>query len=190
MKLKLITLILISVGICRVWAFPVVDINQQAKDFGTLVYYSSMIKGYVDKLSQSISIVEQIKTLKSLDQLKATGGAICELCTPIEQQQLTLYLEQVNTDLCSQFQFAMDNIKGLQTSINSIEAIIRSAQVNPQTAALALQQAAIQASISTANTLNQIQLLIAQQEQKRLAQQKLERQVTLDVYTGFKSSGL
>ncbi len=190
MKIKLIALLITTLSINYIYGFMFIDMYQLSKDRMTFLDYTFRIGQYLERIGKAVNTAEQLKNLKSLQQIQGAGRAICELCTPLERQQLELYIQHVNDDLCSQFNYAMDNLIGFQGTIKSMQDVINNLTINPQAAGLALQQASIQASIASASTLSQIQLLIAQQEQKKLAEQKLERQVTDDIYSGFKNSGL
>ena len=55
---------------------------------------------------------------------------------------------------------------------------------------MALQRSAIQTAVSTQNTMAQIQVLMAQQGQKQLAEEKMEKQNANDAYAGFMQAGL
>lgn len=82
------------------------------------------------------------------------------------------YVDQVNTDLCSQFSYAMSNITGSKQAITSLQGVMAAFMSNPKAAALALQQASVATQAATQNTQAQIQMLMAQQEQKKLAEEK------------------
>jgi hypothetical protein len=188
-----IKLLLLYVGIISLTSFslvPTIDQNILAQDTSTMLGYASQMGSYLDKLGQVMTAAEQIQTLKSLNQLEVTGNAICELCTNSDQQQLTNYIDQVNTDLCSQFSFALKNIAGINKSVQSIEEVINLFQSNPKAAGIALQKAAMTIQTTTQNTLAQMQMLMAQQAQKSLAEEKLEKQTTDAVYLGFHNSDL
>ena len=169
---------------------PTMDIYQQSQDITAIADYANNIGAYVEKLSVLASQAEQIRQLHGLEQVSAAGNALCELCTPVDQKKLTTYINQVNSDLCSQFSFAMQNITGISKSFDSIREIITQFTKNPKASGLALQQAAVQTQIASQNTLTQIQLLMAQQAQKHLAEQKLEQQSNKAAYQGFQHAGL
>ena len=169
---------------------PTIDQHQLSDDITTTTDYAYNIGSYLNRLGTVMTAVDQIKQLHGLEQITAAGNAVCDLCTPIEQKQLETYIDTVNSDLCSQFGWAMTNITGLSKSFQSINDVILMFKTNPKAAGLALQQAAVQTQTATQNTLAQIQMLMAQQAQKQLAEQKLEKQNTNAVYTGFKNAGL
>lgn len=184
-------ILLLLFGIEQIYAVvPTIDQHQLSQDATTITSYGANIGVYLDKLGQAITVADQITQLHSLEQIKEAGNGLCELCSPIEQKKLEVYIESVNSDLCSQFAFAMKNITGLNKSIKSINDVISMFQTNPKAAGLALQQAAIQTQTATQNTIAQIQMLMAQQAQKQLAEQKLEKQNTVAVYSGFRKAGL
>ncbi len=169
---------------------PTIDQYQMGEDLTSMANYTPALGVYIAKLEQSMTAVEQIKQLRGLQQISTAGTAICDLCSPTDIAKLHTYINQVNGDLCSQFAFAMQNITGLVQSVNDINDVISLLQTNPKAAMLSLQQAAIRTQTASQNSLAQLQLLIAQQSQKTLAEQKLEQQSTELIYAGFKQSGL
>ena len=169
---------------------PTIDQHQLSDDITTTVGYGASLGAYLAELGQVMTAAQQISQLHGLQQVSAAGTAICDLCSASDIHQLQTYVNQVNGDLCSQFAFAMQNVTGLLQSTQDINDIILLLQTNPKAAGLALQQAAIRTQTASQNSLTQIQLLMAQQSQKSLAEQKLEQQSNSLVYAGFKHSGL
>lgn len=169
---------------------PTIDQHQLATDLTTMSTYSAQVSAYLVGISKAVTAFEQVQQLHGLQQVEAAGSAICELCSLTEERQLQTYINNINSDLCSQFSWAMSNITGLVQNVTNISEIIQLFQTNPKAAVIAMQQAAIQTQISTQNTIAQIQMLMAQQAQKQLAEQKAERQNSNNIYLGFKKSGL
>lgn len=169
---------------------PTIDVSQQAQDLQAINSYNVRITTAVAKIGQAIDIANQLKELKSLEQVQKAGGAICKLCSKSQQHELQLYINQVNDDLCSQFSFALDNLIGLNNSIKSLQDIITLFNTNPKEASLALQTAALHTQMAVQSTLTHMHALTTQQVQKQLAAEKFEKQNTNDIYTGFKHSGL
>ena len=185
---KFICLFLISIQAMAV--VPVIDEHQLSTDITTMTSYGTTLGAYLSRLGQVMTAAQQVQQLHGLEQVSKAGTAICDLCSPVETIQLQTYVEQVNRDLCSQFSWSMKNITGLSQSVQDINDVVSLLQTNPKAAGLALQQAAIRTQVASQNTLAQIQLLMAQQSQKQLAEQKLEQQNTAATYAGFKQSGL
>lgn len=169
---------------------PTIDVSQQAQDLQAINSYTAKITTTVAKLGQAIDIANQIRELKSLEQVQQVGGAICKLCSQSDQQKLQLYINQVNDDLCSQFSFAMENIIGLNNNIKKLQDIILLFNTNPKEAGLALQTAALHTQMAVQSTLTHMHALSTQQTQKHLAEEKFEKQNTDAIYMGFKHSGL
>lgn len=170
---------------------PTFDMYQSTQDsITTGADYAVTISEYLNKIGQAITVANQIQNLNGLNDLKNLTNNICDLCTPIQHKQLNTYINNVNSDLCSQFKYALDNITGMTHVVRDLNDIITSFHSNPQQASLALQRAAIETQQVSQNTLAQIQLLMAQQAQKQLAEQKLEKEDTNEVYTGFNNAGL
>ncbi len=162
----------------------------EPQDWQTITQYNASLAYYIGKLNNALTIADQIKNLKSIQQLSNISNNICQLCNEAEQQQLTDYVNQINDDLCSQFTYALQNISNIDSSINNIQDIINSFNTNPKAAALALQQSAISLQAQSQNTLSQMHLLLVTQQQKQLAEQKLEKQTNEDFYNGIQNSGL
>ena len=169
---------------------PTIDQNIVSKDLATMNTYLATVDGYLSTMSQAMSIAQQVTQLHSLQQLQSMGDQLCALCTPTDTADLQSYINNVNDDLCSQFSWSIQNITGVVQNVTSIADILLQFQTNPQAAALALQRSAVETAASTQNTLAQIQVLMAQQGQKQLAERKLEKQNNTDAYTGFSKSGL
>lgn len=169
---------------------PTTDIYKVSQDATTLNSYAATIGLYMQKLGDAMTVANQVQHLHSIEDASQLVDNACKLCQPVERQQLASYIKNVDSDLCSQFQYALENITGIQKSINSIGDVIGLLQSNPKAAGLALQRAAIQSQMATQNTLAQIQLLMSQKSQKQIAEEKLERSNTDAIYSGFKNAGL
>lgn len=169
---------------------PTIDENIFGQDVSAMASYGAILGGYLSNLGTDLTAAQQIGQLHGLAQLSQAGVLVCDLCSKVQMQQLQQYVDQVNNDLCQQFAWSMQNITGIVENIQNLSQIISLLQNNPQAAGLALQQAAIQTQVAMQNTLAQIQLLMAQQAQKQLAEQKLEKQTTEAIYQGFFQSGL
>lgn len=169
---------------------PTIDEHQLSDDLSTMMSYGTSMGGYLTNLSKTITAVDQVQQLHGLQQVEAVGSSLCALCSLTDQKQLQSYIDDVNNDLCSQFSWAISNITGLEQNVGTINQIIQLFQTNPKAAAIALQQAVVQTQVSTQNTIAQVQVLMSQQAQKQLAEQKMEKQNTNDIYAGFRQSGL
>ncbi|MCC2645213.1 MAG: hypothetical protein K0R49_255 [Burkholderiales bacterium] len=169
---------------------PTSDVYQEFQDLKTMGVYTTKITTGLLKIGEAVDIAVQLRELKSLQDVSNAGGAICRLCSVSEQQQLQMYIKQVNDDLCSQFSVAMSSMIGVQQTIRGLQDIIKNFNTNPKEAGLALQSASIQTQAAIQGTLAQIQLLLAQSAQKRLAEEKLAKQNNTDLYAGVRQSGL
>lgn len=170
---------------------PVVDVHQTQEDyFAMLSYRSYVVTNALNNLGQVADIAGQIASVQSFQDALKVGGEICQLCSASDKQKLQNYVNQVNTDLCSQVGYAYKNITGIKKSIQSLQDVIGLLQTNPKEAGLALQNAAVQTQAAMQGTLYQVQILLAQHEQKQLAEQKLEKQNSEEIYTGIRNIGL
>ena len=169
---------------------PTIDQHIFDSDLSTMASYSAKVGLYLSQIGQAITAVDQVKQLNGLQQIEAIGNNICTLCNQTNQEDLENYINNINNDLCSQFSFSLQNITGLVNSVHNINDIINMLQTNPSSANIALQQAAVQTQVASQNALAQVNMLMAQQNQKTLAEQKYEKQTTNDAYSGFEKTGL
>lgn len=169
---------------------PTMDVYQEAQDVQTMGVYTAQISNGLLKLGNVVDIAAQLRELKSLQDVEKVGGAICKLCSSTQQQELQLYINQVNDDLCLQFSRALNSTIGAQQNIKSLQDIVKNFSANPKEAGLALQSASIQTQSMLQGTLAQIQILLAQGAQKQLAEEKLAKQNNTALYTGLKQNGL
>ena len=169
---------------------PTIDQHMLESDLSTMANYGASIGLYLADISRTVTAVDQVKQLNGLAQIEAIGDNICALCNSSNQQELETYINNINNDLCSQFSFSLHNITGLESNVHNINDIISMLQTNPGSASIALQQASVQTQLASENAIAQLNLLMAQQNQKSLAEQKYEKQVTNDVYNGFSQAGM
>ncbi len=190
MKKILICIINILISNYVLAIVPTTDVYQVSQDVKTMGLYTAQINSELLKISEAVDIATQLKELKSLQDVERAGGAICQLCSKSQQQALQIYVNQVNDDLCSQFSGAIKNMIGVQQTIKSLQDILKIFNTNPKEAALALQAASIQTQAAIQGSLAQIQVLLAQGAQKKLAEEKLAKQNNEAIYAGFGQSGL
>jgi len=183
--------LLLSLGaIASINAFaivPTTDVSVVAQDTTTQSAYIAQIPGYISQMNSAANAAQQVAGLKGLSQVQGAGGAICNLCNANDQASMQAYLNNINTDLCSQFSNALTNITGAQQSITSLQGIMATFATNPKAAALALQQAMVATQSVTNNTMAQMQMLQAQTIQKQLATEKMQQTQSTSFATGFKS---
>lgn len=162
---------------------PTTDVAQQLDDKTTMANYGAQVSSSLGKINSAITAADQIKNLQGLQKLQA-GSTLCELCTQSDRAQLEAYKNSINTDLCSQFSLAYTNITGIKTSVQTLQQIMTLFSTSPRAALMALQQASIMAQYNTNNTLAQMQMMQAQGEQKRLAEEKIGKQNHADAIKG------
>ncbi|MCC2624518.1 MAG: hypothetical protein K0R14_391 [Burkholderiales bacterium] len=188
-KILIYTINILFFG-CAEAIVPTTDVYEVAQDVKTMGVYAAQITTGLLKISEAVDIATQLRELKSLQDVERAGGAICQLCSKSGQLALQEYLNQVNDDLCSQFSTAINNMIGVQNTIRSLQDILKIFNTNPKEAALALQAASIQTQAAIQGSLAQIQVLLAQSAQKKLAEEKLAKQNNADLYLGFGQNGL
>lgn len=186
--LRIILLIFLSANAFAI--VPTVDENVVSKDLTTMNTYIASINGYLTSMSQAMTVAQQITQLQSLGQIQSMADQLCLGCATTDIQKLEDYINNVNDDLCTQFSWAIKNITGVVQNVTTIADIILAFQTNPEAAELALKQSAIEIAASTQNTLSQMQVLMAQEGQRVLAERKLEQQNNKNAYAGFSKSGL
>lgn len=176
---KILSILFISLTINTFAATATVDVGaagiraaqETTNDAATMGQYVASVSSTMGKIQQTMSAVDQLKNLQGLQKLQA-GGQLCELCNATDLAQLQSYRNSINTDLCSQFSNAYQNLTGVTNAANSLSDIMRLLSTDPKAAALSLQQASVSAAQTTNSTLAQIQLMQAQQMQKQLADEK------------------
>ncbi len=181
---KILSILFISLTINTFAATATVDIGaagirasqETANDAATMGQYVASVSSTMGKIQQTMSSVDQLKNLQGLQKLQA-GGQLCQLCNASDSAQLQDYRNSINTDLCSQFSNAYQNLTGVTNAANSLSDIMRLLSTDPKAAALSLQQASVSAAQTTNSTLAQIQLMQAQQMQKQLADEKQSQQI-------------
>lgn len=179
MKKVIVTIVAATLGYSYA-AVPTVDIGsagiraaqETANDAATMGQYVASVSSTMSKIQQTMSAVDQLKNLQGLQKLQA-GGQLCQLCNASDSAQLQDYRNSINTDLCSQFSNAYQNLTGVTNAANSLSDIMRLLSTDPKAAVLSLQQASVSAAQTTNSTLAQIQLMQAQQIQKQLADEKV-----------------
>lgn len=150
--------------------------TETTNDAATMGQYVASVSSTMNKIQQTYQVTEQMKNLQGLQKLQG-GGALCELCNASDAAKLNDYRNSINTDLCSQFSLAYQNLTGVTKAANSLQDVMRLLSTDPKAAMLSLQQASV-ASQQTANsTLAQMQLLQTQQVQKQLADEKQGQQL-------------
>lgn len=182
MKKVILTIVAVTFGYSYA-AVPTVDIGsagiraaqETANDAATMGQYVASVSSTMSKIQQTMSAVDQLKNLQGLQKLQA-GGQLCQLCNASDSAQLQDYRNSINTDLCSQFSNAYQNLTGVTNAANSLSDIMRLLSTDPKAATLSLQQASVSAAQTTNSTLAQIQLMQAQQIQKQLAEEKQGQQ--------------
>ena len=169
---SLVSLTALSVTLNIAFAVvPVINPTDIAKDATSMTQYATQVGQTLEKIGTIYNAAEQVKNLQGLQKLQA-GTTLCQLCTQTDQRALAQYASSIDDDLCSQFSTAYQTITGVANAAKSLQDVMRLVATNPQSAGLALQQAAISAQTSTNNTLAQMQLMQAQSVQKQLAQEK------------------
>ena len=154
---------------------PTSDVYVMGQDTTTAASYASQIPGYLTQMNATMNAANQVKNLQGLAQVEGAGKALCELCNANDLQTMQTYVNNINSDLCSQFSAALSNITGTQQAISSLQGVMAAFASNPKAAALALQQASVATQSATQNTMAQIQMLEAQAQQRQLAQEKMAK---------------
>lgn len=179
-------LLLLTVAISTAYAVvPTTDVGptgirssqEMTNDAATMGQYVASVGSTMGKIQQTYQVAEQMKNLQGLQKLQG-AGALCELCNATDQAQLNNYRNSINTDLCSQFSLAYQNLTGVTNAANSLSDIMRLLSTDPKAAMLSLQQASVASQQTTNSTLAQMQLLQTQMVQKQLAEEKMGQQAT------------
>lgn len=169
---KLVFASLFFISLSAYAVVPTTDIYQSAQDTTTTSGYVAQIPGYLSKMNTTMNAAQQVQSLHGLAAVQGAGSQICNMCNASDLASMQNYVKEINGDLCSQFSAALSNITGSQQAITSLQGVMSAFASNPKAAGLALQQASVATQSATQNTMAQMQMLSAQAQQKKLAQEK------------------
>ncbi len=164
--------------------FAVVPI-ENVNDISTMVTVTSKIGTYLQQLNSAQSAYQQVQALEGLQQIQASGKGLCDLCSPRDAQTLTTYVNQINSDLCSQFSNFMFNLTSSQSNFKNLQDIIGLIKVNPQAASIGLQQTSTLLLSNMQTTFTQMHALQLQHLQKDLAKEKMNKQAVSAWHSGY-----
>lgn len=188
MKISMISInkniLAISIMILSKYLFAVVPI-ENVNDVSTMATVTTQMGTYLQQLNSAQNTYQQVQALKGLQQIQASGQGLCDLCSPRDAQTLTTYVNQINSDLCSQFSNIMSNLINSQSNFKNLQDIIGLMKVNPQAASIGLQQTSTSLLSNMQSTLTQMNALQAQQLQKDLAKEKMNKQAVNDWHSGY-----
>lgn len=191
MNLKLIKLFL-QIIILEVFfianSMAVVPI-QNINDASTMITITSQIGKYLQQLQTAQNTYQQVQALKGLQQIQAGGQGLCALCNQTDAVTLSNYVNQINNDLCSQFSNIMSNLTNSQANFSNLQQIISAFNHNPEAASIGLQQTSTSLLSNVQSTLTQMNALQAQQIQRDLAKEKMNKQGVADWHAGFNNMG-
>lgn len=172
---KLLSIILTITTMATYAVVPTTDIYVVGQDTATAGAYAAQIPTYLSQMNSAMNAAQQVQGLKGLAAIQGAGSQLCNLCNASDLLTMQNYVNQVNGDLCSQFSNALSNITGSQNAITSLQGVMAAFSTNPKAAGLALQQASVATQTAQANTTAQIQMLLAQAQQKSLADEKIAK---------------
>lgn len=167
---------------------PTTDSFQERTDTTAITTYKFQIGSYLQRIANNMNADVQAQSLAALANMSTMSGALCTLCTPSDLAQLNQYLNQVDSDLITQFSNQISTLTGTKQSITSLQDVASTLTDNHKVAALALQQAAIATLSLMQNTLAQMVLIQAQAEQRVIVKEKLQQVNTVNsLGSGFHS---
>lgn len=188
--MKKITLILL--GVCSstfavVTTQDITTAKQYSADQVTAASYVANTVNTLSKVNQTMSAVDNLKKLQGMQKLNGMSE-LCRLCDASDLKQLQSYASSVDSDLCSQFSSAYQNLTGVSNAAKSLKDIMGLLTTNPQAALISLQQASLAAAQTTNSTLAQMQMLQAQAMQRELAKDKMQQTIANDTVTAMSKS--
>lgn len=180
-KMKSIYIVVPFVMFCSsvygvVFTQDVTIAKNEVENKATVASYVSNTYNTLTKVNQTMAAVDNLKKLQGLQKLNGMSE-LCRLCDMSDLKQLQQYSSSIDSDLCSQFSIAYQNLTGITNSAKSLQDIMGLLTTNPQAAMLSLQQASLAASQTANSTLGQIQTLQAQAVQRELAKEKYQETV-------------
>ena len=175
---------------------PVVAPTEEAREAVTVASYLRQIHDLINGMADTTDIARQLTSLHSLIELQNKVALVCSnTCDERGQAALRNYVNNLNNSIATQFNQASASLRSTATTIRNLQDLIDfvtngGITLNTKQAALALQKSILKVQAQAQVTLSQTMVLLNQQAQRQLAQEKLDKAVTKDIYTGIKKSGL
>jgi len=172
---------------------PVVDTQKQTNDIQAYAWYAVQLSQFIHQLSTTSSVSQQLASLNSLLATQDQMQHICnDYCTNAERQQLTHYLNDVDTTILARFNDYTHSLYTHVTTLNELNTLLASALEggNTENIGLSLQQASHVTLTQISDTLQQIQSTLVLTNHKEQMEHKLEQANADAVYRGFANSGL
>ena len=191
--LLIIFLVKINSGFAVV---PVVTPAEEAREAIAVTTYLRQIHDLINGIAETTDIARQLASLHSLIELQNKVALVCSRsCDQRGQTALRNYVENLNNSIATQFTYASTSLRSVATTVRNLEELIdfvTNGQValNTKQTAFALQRSLLKVQAQSQVTLSQTMVLLNQQAQRQVAQEKLDRVVTKDIYIGIKKSGL
>lgn len=197
---KLISILFLLFTLTRpIFAFvPTIDVLKRTEEFNAMNEALYQIKATVENLKQANDTIKQQADLQQLIKAQQDVAKLCaNVCDAHDQQQLHEYLLGLNQGIASQFDKAATALSGAENTIKDLQDILHfvqnlpaTIQANTKQVSLALRQAVLTTQQQIQGSLSQIQILLLQLSQKKIAEQQLEKSSTAATYAGFYQSGL
>ena len=175
---------------------PVIAPTEEAREAVTVSAYLRQIHDLINGMADTTDIARQLVSLQSIIELQNKVTLVCnDVCDERGQAGLRNYIQTLNNNIANQFNQASASLRSTATTIRNLQDLIDfvtngGLTLNTKQAALALQKSILKVQAQAQVTLSQTLVLLNQQAQRQLAQEKLDKVVTKDIYTGFKKSGL
>jgi hypothetical protein len=175
---------------------PVIAPTEEAREVIAVTTYLRQIHDLINGMADTTDIARQLASLHHLIELQNKVSLVCRnVCDQKGQDALRNYVENLNNNIANQFNYASTSLRSVATTVRNLEDLIDfvtngGVALNTKQTALALQRSLLKVQAQSQVTLSQTMVLLNQQAQRSLAQEKLDQAVTKDIYIGIKKSGL
>lgn len=169
---------------------PTVDVVQNSYDTDAMSGYAFKVEQFLSSIAKASTVVDEVNQLRELAAFGNTSQTKSIIANQAKLDDLRNFVNLVNEDLCAQFSATLTSVSGINTTAKTLNDVIDMLGSNPVSASLSLQKASIATQSRMHNTLAQIQILLTQQMQKDLLDEKFAEKSTDSIYDGFGNNGL
>lgn len=181
-------------------AVPIVnghDDDRQNRYEHTVIHFMDSANSLLTQIQNTIDTGQQIAHLEALKNLEDYTKFACKTagCSTADQKNIDKMINQINRDLTTQLTNARNKIDDSQKFVDNVGGIaLLIAELadgkNPLEVSIKLQELAAKAQADLQNTMLQIQLLLTQQQEKQMLEEKVEKQVNQSIRSGIANANL
>ena len=112
-KIKYLCLLLIIIK-CNAWV-PIDSSTDPGKITAMTEYNANLgrMALILGNIAQAADVADKISKINNLQSTMSSATALCNLCTKNDTAQIQNYVNNINGNLCDQFNLAYTNLTGL-----------------------------------------------------------------------------